>query len=433
VTSNGGCVHTVILVTCMIVNCCTAITAISESPSTGILSHSNEYQSIALVWNVSVDGSRWGVFADDTGSYVVGSDSAHGYSELLLSKFDADGNMLWKSKKSEMTWSEGLDVVSFADRIFVAGAKYGNLTDYSDTLVVQYDGHGKEIWTRQWNGGHDERARGIDHSGNDVYVTGEILDPSQEKGFLLKYAGDGSLKWSKIVQSGRTRLYKLAVDEGSIYLVGTGTMNVNGTAAVVFKYDSDGNQLWTREWEEASEGRGVCVSDGYVYLSGFKWESDYSKQDAFLLKYDIDGNLIWDKYWGTNQTRETVWGISCGYNRIYIVGGTNNSGSLNDDMFILQYNENGFLLTTMFWDGGIYDVGYDAATFGSDTYVVGDGGGFKLWKYTDPSAPSRPKVVDGSEEDAFVAHLVIAVGVTMSIATIGGTFWILRRRSRRKK
>ena len=82
----------------------------------------------------------------------------------------------------------------------------------------------------------------------------------------------------------------IAVDSyGYIYVTGYGYYR-DGYLSDVFllKYAPDGNLIWSKIWGGADYdmGYGVAIdSSGYIYVTG----------NGFLLKYDPDGNLIWSR------------------------------------------------------------------------------------------------------------------------------------------
>lgn len=401
-------------------------------PFTLNASNDTSINKISLLWTKPIENTNWGVYTDGISVYTTGSESQYGNSQISLSKYDMDGNSLWKSKRGEITSSEGRDVTSFNNHVYSVGRVQSNHNPYSDIIITQYDDNGKELWTRQLDSGEDSQTWGVDHIGDDLYVTGEILRPFQEKGFFLRYGSDGTLKWSKEVESGRTRLHDIAVDSNSIFIAGTGTRMSNGSSATVFKYDSDGNQIWAKEWEMASEGMGVCISNGGVYVAGFQWKENYQFMDALLIKYNSNGDLLWEKEWGTERTREQVWGMSCGYNRIYITGSTNISSPSDSDMFLLQYDENGTLLFSDTWNEVYYDVGYEISTHGNETFIVGYSNAFRLWKYVDPSAPIDFSSNNTPEESPFPLEIILTIMVTISAITICVYSWILLRGKKSK-
>jgi len=152
--------------------------------------------------------------------------------------------------------------------------------------------------------------------------------------------------------------------DGNVYVAGDtvdalpGQTETGTHDAYVRKYDSQGNEIWTRQFglndplPEIVEGKGVAVGpSGSVYVAGhttgtFPGEVNLGRQDGFLRKYDPNGNEIWTRQFGSDA-QENVWDVAAGFGgAIYVVGDT--TGVLpgqtrvaGRDAFICRYNSDG--------------------------------------------------------------------------------------------
>ena len=146
----------------------------------------------------------------------------------------------------------------------------------SDAFVRKYDLDGNEIWTHQFGTEGDEiggDALTVDSSG--VYV-GCITDgtfPNQDnphgyryRQYLRKYDSDGNELWTH-QYDGREAdegpaIYGIAVDATGIYLTGQGQEFIR-------KCDLAGNEVWVLQLSDANGiGRGIVSSPSGVYLAG---------------------------------------------------------------------------------------------------------------------------------------------------------------------
>jgi hypothetical protein len=90
---------------------------------------------------------------------------------------------------------------------------------------------------------------------------------------------------------------------GNLYVVGTITKGPVERRAFVRKYGSDGNELWTRQFgiQYFDEAFGVALAgEGNLYVGGSTGSlpsqaSGQIRQDAFVRKYDSDGNELWTR------------------------------------------------------------------------------------------------------------------------------------------
>ncbi len=146
---------------------------------------------------------------------------------------------------------------------------------------------GEIIWTRQFGSSSSDYAFGVavDGSGN-VYITGSTYGtlPGQTSAgagdaFVRKYDSNGNELWTRqFGGSSYDEAYGVAVDgSGNVYVAGLTTGTLPGqtsaglTDAFVRKYDASGNELWTRQFGGSSYdyANDVAVDgSGNVYVGG---------------------------------------------------------------------------------------------------------------------------------------------------------------------
>jgi len=235
-------------------------------------------------------------------------------------------------------------------------------------------------------------------------------------GFLPAAAPGQGIEWIRQFGSpGEDTAYGVALDtDGNVYVAGDtdgalpGQTETGPQDAYIRKYDSEGNEVWTRQFGLVDStprnvhGKGVAVGPGRsVYLAGdtmgtFAGEVNFGRRDGFLRKYDPDGTEIWTRQFGS-ASFDDVYGVAAGSGGdVYVVGDT--FGAMpgqtqvgGRDIFVCKYDSDGNLIWfrqfgTALPDGG-EAVGVDPD---GNAYVAGvleDDGGwgdFVLRKY-DPA------------------------------------------------
>ena len=108
----------------------------------------------------------------------------------------------------------------------------------------------------------------------------------------------------------------VAVDEsGNLYLVGwtdgalSGKAGLGNQDAYLRKYDGDGNELWTHQFgtQDYDRATGLALDNfGNPYVVGkvggaLPGQTHSGGQDAYLRKYDTDGTELWTRQFGTAQ------------------------------------------------------------------------------------------------------------------------------------
>lgn len=307
------------------------------------------------------------VAVDSSGVYVAGSTAGDAY----VRKYDLNGNEIWTRQFGTSAPDEARSVSVHASGVYVTGKVLGALPGQSwagdlDAFVRKYDLDGNEIWTRQFGFATVDAGFAVAVDASGVYVTGNTggTFPGQTSagsvdGFVRKYDLDGNEIWTR--QFG-TLFFEIpqgvAVDASGVYVAGFFTCFVlpcgpGEEEALVRKYDTDGNEIWARQFGAPSPfpasgagAFGVSVNASGVYIAGAVigtlpgQTSAGGLNDAYVRKYDPDGNEVWTHQFGTSE-EEHAAGVSVHALRVYVAGSTVGTlpGQTNaglDDAFVVK-------------------------------------------------------------------------------------------------
>ena len=176
----------------------------------------------------------------------------------------------------------------------------GNCVEYlcSDILLAKFDSNGNHLWSKRFGGinGDGGISISIDSYGN-LYVTGCFGSSTIDFGggtltnaggldiFIAKFDGNGNHLWSKrFGGSGGDLGHSVSVDSsGNIYLTGWFTSstidfgggaltNAGGGDIFLARFDSNGNHIWSKRFGGSSDNQGFSVSVdslGNVYGTGY--------------------------------------------------------------------------------------------------------------------------------------------------------------------
>jgi len=186
----------------------------------------------------------------------------------------------------------------------------------------QQGGNYRTQWTQQLGSQGDDYAFSIaaDRLGG-IYMAGLTFgdlgssNAGIDDAWLAKYDTSGNQLWTKqLGTSEGDRAYKMNTDSaGNIYLTGTtkGILGKNSAGdwdAWIGKYDNNGNQLWIQQLGSATTdfSRSTATDNaGNIYLTGSTWGnlagSNAGKWDAWIAQYDSNGNQVWAKQIGTPE------------------------------------------------------------------------------------------------------------------------------------
>jgi outer membrane protein assembly factor BamB len=236
-------------------------------------------------------------------AYIAGSlpGCIPGYcsAELLIVKYDQNGNQLWTE-----TYSEGdatVGEVQVEGITFDAGGNVCLLVNFvsvGNYTVVKYDTNGDLIWTSYLDQSKASTAHGLaSDSNSDVVFTGQ--QPYKYTGVFsfvyctYKVSANGVAMWTNEFPNpsfGSSAANAIAVDNANnVYVTGysSGTNAIN--AIVTIKYDQNGNQIWVQRYNGPGNGNAagnaIAVdNNGNVYVAGYD-TTTAGGTEMVLIKY----------------------------------------------------------------------------------------------------------------------------------------------------
>lgn len=348
--------------------------------------------------------------------------------------------------------------------VFVAGESQGVGTNVDFTLL-KLSPSGALLWESRYHGGSGAdraRALAVDSSGN-AYLTGESIGSTSGFDYATtKFSPSGALLWSKrFTSAGNANDFARAIildSQGNVIVTGGSHGPPNGTANVTtIKYDSNGNEIWTRTFDGPAgardEGFAVTVDEfDNVYVAGIGRPA--LNNDMLLIKYDSAGNLEWSKFYngpGNGEDGANAVAYRAGY--VYITGYSRSAGG-NVDYTTIKYSAiDGAQIWVARYDGPATGTdNANAIAIGSDNsvYVTGDsqrmGGGadYATIKYSSAGVEQWVSRYDGSNGNDIARAIVLGSSgeayitgssaasngqpdyATVRYDTNGGLDWVMR-------
>lgn len=313
-----------------------------------------------------------GIAVDGAGNIVVGGYEVDevGNPNMWLAKYDPEGNELWSDTRDP---SGGLDdriygvAIDPDDNILLTG-DVDVAPSSSDLWVAKLDTNGVELWSTTFDGpdAGDDGSRGVasDSAGN-VVLTGYVRVANNDIDiFVAKLSPGGATQWSEIVAGPDTlddRGQGVAVDADDDVVV-AGFVSHGGFDRNVWlrKYDPDGTEVWTEEWDSANGGDdagfGVTVApDGSIVVSGMT-PIVADNQDVWLGRWDADGVLQWWKRFGGQAfVNDQGLAVAADVDSNFIVVGFRGQSTTDSDIWLRKYDVGGNVL----WSQAIAGRGGD--------------------------------------------------------------------------
>ncbi|HRE41668.1 MAG TPA: choice-of-anchor J domain-containing protein [Ignavibacteria bacterium] len=331
-----------------------------------------------LIWSKTYAGTnqydmtQYFDFDDSGNIYAVGSRyDLNGQIDMLLIKFDSEGNFLW-----EATHNSPYNNVDYGNKvcitddnsIYIGGTIYNN--DFiSDMCLIKFDSSGNKIWVRTYNGNlnSDDNLNNLESDNNgDIFISGTTVTFIEEEQYkysdniVIKYDNNGNIIWNKLfgIPGNITDYYgHFTVDVlGNSYLLSnTYTDDLTFSSAVIVKYDPLGNVVY-RDWDTSENTSGNYLhldNENYLYLLGtnnyrtyvVKYSQEPSKRKPVFILPGVgatySANINYDMGWmlnrGIHPDSIQIDPLARVYNDL-ITTLENNGYVKNKDLFIVNYD-----------------------------------------------------------------------------------------------
>jgi hypothetical protein len=353
-----------------------------------------------------------GVAADADGLYVTGytegafdgGDNA-GSWDAFLARLDAQGGLAWAREWGGAGEELAQSVVSDgAGAIYVAGYTASELdadgvAGAHDAFLTRFDADGELLWTRQWGTRDDEYVSAAALGPDGIVVVGYTkgaFEGFENQGrddlFVTLRDETGAAVWTKQLGTSATD-YGQAVHvdaDGRVLVVGytAGKLGEDPDPGAedpfLLALDRDGEQLFLRQWGSETTDYGLGVASdaaGNVYVTGYAYagvagEPAIAGEDGYLSKFDAQGALEWTRQFGT-LSRDSARFVNVeGSGAIWVGGDTegafakeNSAGAR--DAFIARFNDAGDETFRSQWGGSASEFALGAGVSGQTLYLIG--------------------------------------------------------------
>ena len=193
--------------------------------------------------------------------------SKKGKGDAFVLCLDANnGSTAWTKVLGSNKRDEMISVqAGQAGQILVAGNTYGEVSHAhhgdSDIFVMALrEFNGKVIWTKQYGSPSFDHATGlaVDRFGNALVTgttNGQMVQFSEGNGFsdffVVKFDQKGEVSW--VNQHGILEQHDYAThitidSKNQLYVAGQVALDEKNKDAFVYKYDENGQTVWSRQW-----------------------------------------------------------------------------------------------------------------------------------------------------------------------------------------
>ena len=245
------------------------------------------------------------------GGYVTGGGTTSfgaGSHDILLAKFDTDGNLSWVKTigGSSEEHSYVKVIQTFPDNGYVVvGETWSFGEGDEDILVTKLDSSGNFSWAKTIGGPNKESVPGIIQTLDGGYM---VVNNTMSFGagnidiLLTKIDSSGNFSWAKTI--GGTNQESLnpttsitqTLDGGYVITGYTASFGAGQYDMLLIKLDSSGNLSWAKTIGGAGDDYGwstiqTSLDNGYFVIGN----TNGFNKDMLLVKLDSSGNFSWAK------------------------------------------------------------------------------------------------------------------------------------------
>jgi len=266
------------------------------------------------------------LLADDGGYFLVGTTNLQFEpvrdGDVYLIRLDGAGEVLWEKTYEKEGYQQGLAAFQTDDGgLLISGATSSSGTNGMDVYLLKLDQDGNEIWFKTVGGPLDEMAAARQMADGSYILVGNIVDPDdfvadpgaagyggfegRSNIYLAKLDAEGNELWYHAYGGENNVLVTGGVqtpDGGGLLLATILYFPESGDDVLLFKVDENGDEVWSRTWEEgAISARDlVQTADGNYLITGSYSSGDEigSNEDFLFIKIDPKGNELWQSTFG---------------------------------------------------------------------------------------------------------------------------------------
>lgn len=339
----------------------------------------------------TISGNCQSIQTQDGGYASVSSvnpPNTAGNTDIVLSKYDANGNIQW----AKLFGGSNVDIGSFiaqaADgNFYLAGTSQSFVSSVAYTYIIKADINGNLIWSRLFALNNTSPPFSIQTTtANGVVVCGQYQPSFQIDGTLIHLDQNGNTLQMRYLASASGNVHygvgQQTSDGGYIH---ASHFN-SGTNMIVVKYTSAMTPTWSRTYDGPAIDSLRSVqqtADGGYLVAGHTTSFGQGSHDGFMMKLDASGNISWYRAYGDanynsfHQARQTSDGG-------YIAVGKTFNGA-NTDIMVIKTSSTGIVNWSKSYDYLGNEEGYSASQTSDGGYIISgkNGSGFLTILKTD--------------------------------------------------
>lgn len=317
--------------------------------------------------------------------YMVGTSKSLQASSggLALTKIDASGNVIFEKSYGGTSLDLGTNICTTSDgNLLLLGMT--ELPTGSggqvDIFILKVNKNGDILWTQTYGDVNQfDAAEGIlETNDGEILVLGTTYNGSTNDLRLLRFDGQGNIRWERIYTSTyNDQGINIAAAGNDEYIL-LGRRQDGDDDFYVMKVDNIGNMLWensygTPQYEEAhSISR---TSDGHFILCGHSSGVD-PLHNLYLTKITTDGLVLYEKEYGGAVHDGGTDAMELSNGNLVLVGETDSYGNGSKRAFFVETDAVGEVIEELSFGGDLSDKFSAIVEMEAAYYLIGESASF---------------------------------------------------------
>lgn len=292
------------------------------------------------------------------GGYILcgySNSFGNGSNDVLLSRLDSDGSVLWSKTYGGTADDVGSYVIPTNDGGYIIGG-YSNSFGLGnfDIYLLKTNSTGSLLWSNVYGGSALDLIRAFDKTNDGGYMisgyTGSFGAGNFDM-FLIKTNSNGNVLWSNTYGGTNFELGYVAAqtsDGGYMFTGQTSSYGAGDYDIYLVKTNSAGSLLWTKTYGGTAHDKGYScypTNDGGYLISGYTNSFGAGAFDLYLIKVDNLGSYQWAKTYGGTNNDFFIYSRKLAGDDLVLLGyaGSFSAGGDND-FYAIKTNSSGNLL-----------------------------------------------------------------------------------------
>jgi gliding motility-associated-like protein len=336
-----------------------------------LLSFNGIGQSFTKVYDAGVDMLQFTDLSPATngGWYAAGLTRDSAEMGACVSKFDANGDLLWSKIPAESRDARALVTLNDGSLLFFNNNS--GFQGYFDASMLHIGADGSFISETIW-GKPDDQDDWFDAkkmSDGTVVAIGMTRGSSSfsERVLLAKFSATGQVVWEKTFDGGLFARFSelLALPSGGFYAIGQNFSN--GTIlSMLGKFSPNGDLEWVKSYDYSPDNTyfsGIqALSDGSLFIVAYQTAQFVGDPKLTLLNVNANGDINFQKSLDNNYDLAPIHLGKLNGDTLVLAAVSNSQTFpvVDNDFVVLQFSPQGDLLNTLGWGTDAQDFGFDA-------------------------------------------------------------------------